>query len=315
MSDHPDSEDRKSIKVDVSSQAVEKGLDLAKSFLDKLLLPSTEELGLLLRDQVASWRFKNQIKILNRAKAICERNAISLKAISPKLLCPYLESASLEDDDLLQDKWANLLVNMADSQQNIQNHVFPYVLSQLSKDEFTLLEETLAMKDRRVAALKIELAELAESRPQIERELQARLKALADELAQLSLEGKRYAGRAFEASSELMKIKAELRALDRKQRFLESQLSEPQSISESLAREFEIANIIRLGLAKVIYEASAGTHEINIPSDRGEMSSTSLSFDIEIDTASSTILTELGEMFIDACRERITPPGRPTTDK
>ena len=129
-------DESKETKIDVSSTAVEKGIDIAKDFADKLVLPPIEELGLLVRDQISYWRFSNQVKILNKAKSIREKNNVSVKSIPPKLLCPYLDNASLEDDDDLQDKWATLLVNMVDSKQNIQNHVFPYILSQLSKDEF-----------------------------------------------------------------------------------------------------------------------------------------------------------------------------------
>ncbi len=146
-------------KIDVTSTALEKGIDVATGFVNKLVNPSVEELGLLIRDQVSLWRFSNQIRILNKAKALCEKNNITIKAISPKLLCPYLEKASLEDDDVLQEKWAYLLVNMVDSKQNLQSHVFPYILSQLSKDEFLLLEEMLQEKKVRVLKKKEELKE------------------------------------------------------------------------------------------------------------------------------------------------------------
>ena len=98
------------------------------------------------KDSVALWRFKNQVRILNKAKACCERNNISPKAISLKLLCPLLEGAALEEDETLQDKWAILLSNMVDSEQNIQNHVFPYILSQMSSNEFLFVERVFRDK-------------------------------------------------------------------------------------------------------------------------------------------------------------------------
>lgn len=103
-------------------------------------MPSVEEVGLLMKDKVASWRLSNQIKILNKAQEKCAKNNISPKAISLKLLCPYLENASLEEDEYMQDKWANLLTNLVDSQQNIENNIFPYILSQISKDEYEFIE-------------------------------------------------------------------------------------------------------------------------------------------------------------------------------
>ena len=119
-------------KIDITSSVVEKGIDLAKSFVDKLIVPSVEEVGLLLKEQVTFWKFKNQVRMLNKAKVYCEKHKISPKTISVKLLFPLLEYAGLEEEEELQDKWAILLSNMVDSEQNIQNHVFPYILTQIA---------------------------------------------------------------------------------------------------------------------------------------------------------------------------------------
>jgi hypothetical protein len=129
-------------KIDITSTALESMVDAARGFVERLAGPPAEELGLLAKDQISYWRFKNQVAILNKAKSLCEENNIHLKAISPKLLCPFLENAALEDDDYLQDRWAQLLASMVDSERNIQNHVFPYILGQLSKNEFIALEIT-----------------------------------------------------------------------------------------------------------------------------------------------------------------------------
>ena len=112
-------------KLNITSTAIEKGIDVVKDFVDKLITPPVEEFGLLLKDKVKSWRFSNQVNILLKAKKICEDKNINIKSISLKLLCPLLENASLEENDELQDKWAILLSNLVDSEQNIQNHVLP----------------------------------------------------------------------------------------------------------------------------------------------------------------------------------------------
>lgn len=294
----------KNTKIDFSSTAIERGIDIAKNFIEKLVSPSIEELGLLVRDQISYWRFNNQIKILNKAKIICEENNISVKSIPPKLLCPYLENASLEDDDTLQDKWANLLVNMVDSQQNIQNHVFPYILSQLSKDEFELLETSLIEKNKRTSELEEELSSFIENRSAIESNLKTKITELNSKLKSVTDEPKSF------FSKESMEIRSEVRAKERelnsfkyKESTIKRQIAAPQKIPENIIKEFEIANIIRLGLAKVVYTASAGTHSIDIPASDPD-THTSVDFDIEIDTDTTTILTELGELFIEACRKK-----------
>lgn len=110
--------------------------DSAMSFLGKLVKPPLTELGQILADRVRLFRYKNQVKILEKAKAYAEKKGIDVKEIPVKILVPYLENSSLEDDDYLQDKWAILLANMADSTSNLQNQVFPYILGQISKSEF-----------------------------------------------------------------------------------------------------------------------------------------------------------------------------------
>lgn len=297
-------DENKKTKIDISSTAVEKGIDIAKGFADKLVLPPIEELGLLVKDQISYWRFSNQVKILNKAKSICEKNNISVKSIPPKLLCPYLDNASLEDDDDLQDKWATLLVNMVDSKQNIQNHVFPYILSQLSKDEFDLLESVLTEKKKRISELQTELSDFLDNKQGIESDLKNKLEELKKKLKEISPDGKiLFTSEALELRSKIHPIQREISSLSYRENMLRRQISAPQSIPENNLQEFEIANIIRLGLAKVIYEASADTHSIDIPEYEHD-SYTSVDFDIEIATEASTILTELGELFIDACLDK-----------
>ena len=63
------SNEKNHTKIDLSSTAIEKGIDVAKNFAEKLVLPSIEELGLLVKDQISYWRFNNQIRILNKAKS------------------------------------------------------------------------------------------------------------------------------------------------------------------------------------------------------------------------------------------------------
>ncbi len=299
-------DENKKTKIDISSTAVEKGIDIAKDFAGKLVLPPIEELGLLVKDQISYWRFSNQVKILNKAKSICENNNVSVKSIPPKLLCPYLENASLEDDDNLQDKWATLLVNMVDSKQNIQNHVFPYILSQLSKDEFGLLESVLTEKKNRVSELQVELSNFLENEEGIESDLKNKLEELMKKMEEISPGNKlAFTPEARELRLKIHSIHREISSLKFRESMLRRQIAAPQSIPENNIQEFEIANIIRLGLAKVIYKASADTHSTELPeNDNDPYSYNSVDFEIDIDTEASTILTELGELFIDACLDK-----------
>jgi hypothetical protein len=128
-------------ELNIKSSTIEKGLELAKEFLGKLVTPTLEEAGLLLADKIRSLRYKSQVNILLKAKSYVEKKGISAKEIPLKILCPLLEGASLEEEAGMQDKWAIMLANLADSEKNFQNHIFPFILSQISIEEFNGLVE------------------------------------------------------------------------------------------------------------------------------------------------------------------------------
>ena len=84
-------------KIDITSTSIEKGIEVARDFVDKLIMPAAEELGLLVRESVSLWWFKNQIRIPTKSKEYCEINNINPQQVSPKPLLPLLEGAALED--------------------------------------------------------------------------------------------------------------------------------------------------------------------------------------------------------------------------
>ena len=114
-------------ELNIKSTTLEKGLDLIKSFLEKAIGPTAEEFGLAISDNLKIRRFKNQIKNLEKAKQIAQKNNVSIKQINLKaLILPYLEGVALEEDETLQDMWANLFVNYIDTtNKNLTMTVFP----------------------------------------------------------------------------------------------------------------------------------------------------------------------------------------------
>ncbi|HEX7406394.1 MAG TPA: hypothetical protein VF515_01970 [Candidatus Binatia bacterium] len=290
-------------RIDVSSTALEKSIELARDFLEKLVFPPAEELGLLLRDHVALWRFKNQVSVLNKAKSYCEQKGISPQLISPKLLCPLLEGSSLEADPSLQDRWAILLSNMVDSEKNVQNHVFPYVLGQMSLVEFEFLEQVVRDKKERVRALTVDLEQFRAERPAIQDALAARLAELSEEIEQLrELGSSRWNADIWKVSAKKSTTDREIAMLDLRERSLLRALSAPQLVPESGLKEFELSNIIRLGLVRTVYATRAEAQSLEIPNDPRKEYLT-VDFEVDLESSSEHFLTELGEMFIDACSD------------
>jgi hypothetical protein len=57
------------------------------------------------------------------------------------LLVPLLDHASLEDEPSLQEMWTSLLVNAVNPEKEVNNKVFVFLLSQISKSEALLLKK------------------------------------------------------------------------------------------------------------------------------------------------------------------------------
>jgi hypothetical protein len=108
----------------------------------KIAGPAAEELGLTLRDRVRIFRFERQVRLLGQFKSICETAGIEPKAVKIPLLFDILDRATLEEDNDLQDLWANLLANAADPRELMRiRTTFPEILRHISKEEAIYLKE------------------------------------------------------------------------------------------------------------------------------------------------------------------------------
>ncbi|MBT6161447.1 MAG: DUF4393 domain-containing protein [Flavobacteriaceae bacterium] len=300
-------------KIDITSTALEKGLDIAKGFVEKLIYPSAEEMGLLLKDGIAKWRFSNQVKTLIKAQSICEKHGVNPQMISPKLLTPLLEYASLEDNEKLQDKWATLLANMVDSDQNVENHVFPYLLSQVSIQEFELLEKTLNIKIERVKSLNVELGEYLKEKDQTLTDLTRHIEVKQQEIETRKSNNINNPGSYkgyWELENELRELNSKKYSFERKQARLERAINEPELLTQIDLRDYEISNLIRLGVVKEIIRSYGYVDNQRVSVSRTHdyesedyVSLDDLSVTIETDVIEYE-LTELGELFIKACQEK-----------
>jgi hypothetical protein len=102
--------------------------------------PAADEAGLILRDYVRYYR-ERQIRFFQRTRAVLSEANIEPQRVPLKLLKPIIENATIEEDDNLQDIWANLLVNAADvrAYANVEP-TFPTILKDLSSREVRFLD-------------------------------------------------------------------------------------------------------------------------------------------------------------------------------
>ena len=292
-------------KIDITSTAVEKGIDMAKDFLGKLIMPAVEETGLLIKDQVTRWRFNNQVRMLNKARAICEKNKINPKTISMKLLSPLLDYSCVEEDELLMNKWAILLSNLVDSEQNIENHVFPYILSQMSKNEFLAIESSYDKKKNEELQIGLQIQEHKINRPALEEELVKSIEIFKKQIADLSLSTGDHCSQFDEQTKKKSKLETQLRSSQDRERYLRAKLGVAIEIPPMQLKDFELSNLIRLGLVKEVKEFYANTHSIELPMHTAmKFTPSRVDLDIDLDSNTDNVLTQLGILFLSACKEK-----------
>jgi hypothetical protein len=297
-------------KIDLKSSTIEKGLEIAKSFVDKLIMPSVEETGLLMKDHITMWRFKNQVKMLNKAKDYCEKYNIQPKKISLKVLSPLLEYLSLEEEEVMQDKWSILLSNLIDSEQNIENHVFPYILSQLSTDEFLPLEKVYDSCVSRRLSLIPELDRFQKDRIEKDAQIKKQVATMVQDIEEKKKTlGKSWSNQIWELENKKGDLERDLRNLDYEEHKIQYSIKRAEIVLEELFKDFEVSNLIRLGLIKEVKEFYAQSQTIEIPLDKDDgygysRSYANVDLDIDMDSTTELILTELGELFFKACKEK-----------
>lgn len=128
-----------------------KDLNLPKQILDKatelaktLFGPAANEVGEMFADKVRYRRMKNQVVIFNKTVDLLEKNNLKARELNLKTLVPLLEQSSIEENDLLQDKWANLIANIASSPESGLEPKLIKTLSNLSALEAQVLDFAFA---------------------------------------------------------------------------------------------------------------------------------------------------------------------------
>ncbi|HHT9113732.1 MAG: DUF4393 domain-containing protein [Planctomycetes bacterium] len=97
-----------------------KGIDAVRefgSFISQFIKGPIEQGMGIFEDKLKYMRWERQIRLMQRVNELLnERNLREpSRAVPMKIAIPLFQSGSLEEDDLLQDIWAKLLVNAADA--------------------------------------------------------------------------------------------------------------------------------------------------------------------------------------------------------
>ena len=82
------------------------------NYMSQFFTPPLEQVSELITDKLKYYTWSNKLNLMSKAKKKMDKLGLHAQNTIPlKLGIPLLEAASLEEDDKLQELWANLLVN------------------------------------------------------------------------------------------------------------------------------------------------------------------------------------------------------------
>lgn len=139
--------------LNLPKQIIEK----TEKLITKLFGQSINEFGELFADNIRYRRLKNQIKIFNKTRELLENNGLELREFNLKTIVPLIEKSSVEEEETLQHKWANLIASMATTPENGLEPRLVNTLSSLSSLEVKMLdyiyEDIFIQRQTRLARL------------------------------------------------------------------------------------------------------------------------------------------------------------------
>ena len=94
-------------------------------------------------DRLKFMRWERQLRLYDREQEILHQRGVGnhLRTVPPKLALPIVENASLEEDDELQDLWANLLASALDPNfKGVVRSAFIDIIKQLEVTDVHVLD-------------------------------------------------------------------------------------------------------------------------------------------------------------------------------
>jgi hypothetical protein len=120
---------------------VEGAMKPFSDLIQALFGPAAAEAGLMLEESVRDFRRARRMRFLRQTKRVLSNTNIKPAKVSLKLLIPIIENASNEEEDGLQDIWANLLANAADPlRENRVYPAFPAILKEMTARDVKFLD-------------------------------------------------------------------------------------------------------------------------------------------------------------------------------
>ena len=142
IEDHMPDEDSRSLDIlgikpvaDSVNRLTRAAVDGASAFLSRICLPAAEELGMLFRDKVASWRARNAVLVVDRAREKLEARGPEADQLHahPRIVGQIIDAGSWSESDDIQDLWGGLLASSCtEDGRDESNLIFANLLGQLT---------------------------------------------------------------------------------------------------------------------------------------------------------------------------------------
>ena len=109
------------------------------NFIERIVPDFVKDGFWMISDQMKFWRWSRQLNLIKMRKEKVENSWLPLQQVPLKQFIPILDKWSLEHDNNLQTKRANMLANASIDTQRVKNS-YPEILNQLEWIEVHILE-------------------------------------------------------------------------------------------------------------------------------------------------------------------------------
>jgi hypothetical protein len=123
-----------------TSNAIDKTSELSR-FISRIVGPAIQDLGDIVRQYTEHWKIRNALHLRDKLERIlAERGNPDITSLPLRIGIPLLDAALAEDDDNLQNLWANLLASaMTEADRTHSAKSFVEVLKQVDVADAELL--------------------------------------------------------------------------------------------------------------------------------------------------------------------------------
>ena len=134
-------------------KTVGKAIDASRAvggFIAKYINSPLEQAMGIVEDRLKYLRWERAIRLGQRADEFLKSQGLSApsRPIPMKIAIPIMVEGSLEEDDKLQDIWAQLLANAADKDSGVEiRHMFLSILKDLTSQDVTVLRRIYAIAE------------------------------------------------------------------------------------------------------------------------------------------------------------------------